>query len=191
MGPRRACRGTSLPSLATRTVKWGRRTARRCCTHGPLRAASVACVAALVASNIIVSRETSEKSRALEARTKAYAELRELREKERHISYLQGIALADWELRSGSAVRAERLLGEQPPGLRPSNGTTLCGYATRSGERSVHRMTPLASPSTRSTAGSTLGEGFWGARGTWRSLRGAARRVEESPVWRRRLRAGR
>ena len=78
----------------------------------------MACVAALVVSNVIVNREIGEKSRALDAQTKALAAIRQLREQERRLSYLQGVALADRELQSGSAARAERLLGEHPPGLR-------------------------------------------------------------------------
>jgi eukaryotic-like serine/threonine-protein kinase len=102
----------------SRVAKWARRSPVVAALTALSIVASLACVAALWISNVIVSRETRAKSYALDEQSKAYAALLQLREQEQHVSYLQGIALADRELQSGSAARALRLLGELPPALR-------------------------------------------------------------------------
>jgi WD40 repeat protein len=101
-----------------RIAKWARRSPVVAVLSGLSVVATVACIGALAVSNITINREKGEKTLALEAKTNALAALSQLRENERHLTYLQGIALADRELQSGSRTRAEKLLRELPPELR-------------------------------------------------------------------------
>ena len=94
-----------------RAVKWARRSPAVAALTSVAVAAMLAFVAALVVGNVIVNREKTEKTKALE-------DLRSIRAHERRVSYLQGIALADLELRAGDARRVETLLANGPSDLR-------------------------------------------------------------------------
>jgi eukaryotic-like serine/threonine-protein kinase len=94
-----------------RAVKWVRRSPAVATLTFVAGAAMLTCVAALVVSNVIVNREKTEKAQTLES-------LRSIRAHERRVSYLQGIALADLELRVGDARRVETLLANCPANLR-------------------------------------------------------------------------
>ena len=123
-----------------RAVKWARRSPVVAGLWCPLGRGTAACVAALIVSNVIVTREMKEKSQALEAKTTAPS-LRELAN-ERHVSYLQGRGAGGSRAAKRLAGAAEKLLAEQPPGLRGWNGTTCSGCATPNGGRSVGRRDP-------------------------------------------------
>jgi WD40 repeat protein len=94
-----------------RAVKWARRSPAVAALTFVAGAAMLAFVAALAVGIVIVNREKTEKSRALE-------DLWSIRAHERRVSYLQGIALADLELRVGDARRVETLLANCPTDLR-------------------------------------------------------------------------
>ena len=186
VAPRRAGRGPPCPAWR-RLAKWARRSPVVAALTALSVAASLACVAAVLVSNVIVTRETGEKSRALDAKTKALAALRELREQERQISYLQGIALADRELQSGSPARAPESSSANSQRLCAGwNGTTSSGCATQSGGRSraparpgVRRRPPRRWPGL-------CRRGPLGEPGRGGGLRRGARgRATEGPVQRR------
>jgi WD40 repeat protein len=101
-----------------RVAKWARRSPVVAGLTVLSVAATMACITTLAVTNVTITREKREKTRALEAQTKALAALSRLRARERRLTYLQGIALADREVQSGSTARAERLLGELPAELR-------------------------------------------------------------------------
>ena len=75
-----------------RAVMWAHRSPGVAALAALAGLACVACVASLAVSNVIVRREINEKSEALKAKTSALAEMRELREREHSMLYLQGIA---------------------------------------------------------------------------------------------------
>ncbi len=101
-----------------RIAKWARRSPVVTGLMVLCVTATVICIAALTVSNVSINRQKGETTRALKAETKALGTVRELLEQERRLLYLQGIALADRELQSGSPERAEKLLCESSPELR-------------------------------------------------------------------------
>jgi eukaryotic-like serine/threonine-protein kinase len=110
-----------------RAVMWAHRSPVVAALAALAGLACIACIASLVVSNVIVRREIEEKSRALKAETSALAAMRELREREQSVVYLQGIALTDRELRDGAPARALKLLGVCEPALRGLEWNYLAG----------------------------------------------------------------